>query len=78
MTSHELAKLLLTLPDLDIATHANNHTCYWSENIRVALMNLYGNRKRILIGNMSKKNLNKPNWYITEMLDGKSDLSDEW
>lgn len=26
MTSHELAKLLLTLPDLPVATHANNHT----------------------------------------------------
>ncbi len=26
MTSHELARLLLTMPDLPVATHAHGHT----------------------------------------------------
>lgn len=73
MTSHELARILLAEPDLPVATHASNHEAW--EPMRVAVMHHYtGNH--IIIGNMSKKNLNRPNWYITRMITG--DLPEEW
>ncbi len=63
MTSHELARLLLTGPDLPVATHANNHT-YNSEDhsdshgklkVDVYVSN-YGT-KSVCIGNQYKKDL---------------------
>jgi len=81
MNSHELAKLLLTLPDLPVATHANNHT-YKSGNdvnshgqLKVGLLETYGGQ-HIVIGNMSRMNINKPNWFISSMLHGEA--PQEW
>lgn len=81
MKSHELARLLLTLPDLPVATHAHNHT-YSSgaqENshgpLKVGLLAHYSG-KHIVIGDISKRNINAPNWRITEMYHG--DAPEEW
>lgn len=76
MTAHELAAILLAGPDLPVATHADNHTSI-GDRCRVALAHTY-NGDHILIGNADKKNINRPNWYIVEMLDGGPDLPDEW
>jgi hypothetical protein len=68
MNTHELARLLLTLPDLPVATHANNHT-YASKSdsgsVLVGLLHHYCG-DHIIIGNPSKKDLNHPNYYITD------------
>ena len=81
MNSHDLAKLLLTLPDLPIATHANNHT-YASGGdtrshgpLKVGLLKHYSG-EHIVLGNISKRNLNAPNWYVTQMFHG--DAPEEW
>lgn len=77
MTSHELAKILLLNKDMPVVTHANNHTCADDEKyIKVGILKLYSKEEKIVIGNMSKKNLNKPNWYITKMLT--EDIPEEW
>lgn len=74
MTSHQLARILLSEPDLPVATHADNNTAHRDE-IRVGILH-QNDGDRIVIGNMSKKNLNRPNWYITRMITG--DLPEEW
>ena len=81
MTSHELARMLLTLPDIPIATHANNHT-YMSGiervshgALKVGRLHTYGG-DHLVIGNISKRNINKPNWYVVEMYVG--DATEEW
>lgn len=73
MTSHDLARLLLTLPDLHVALHVHGHT-YMSElndrthgPVRVARLETYGS-PHVVIGNMGKKAINPPNWYISEWL----------
>ncbi len=79
MTSHELARLLLALPDLPVATHAHGHT-YMSGSIGVGLVKIGRMRTPIgdhlVLGNITKRNINPPNWYITEMLHG--DAPEEW
>lgn len=81
MTSHELARLLLTMQDLPVATHADNHT-YMSGlghqshgPLKIGRLHTYSG-DHIVIGNISKRNINKPNWYVVEMLHG--DAPDEW
>ena len=81
MTSHELAEQLLEQPDLPVATHANNHT-YLSATARnshgalkIGILESYGG-KHIVIGNMSKRNINHPNWYVSDMIVG--DVPEEW
>lgn len=81
MTSHELARLLLTFPDLPVATHANNHT-YMSEldknshgPLKIGLLETYGGQ-HIIVGNISKRNINSLNWHISEMLHGEA--PEEW
>lgn len=72
MTSHELAKFLLGLPELPIATHANDHS-YFSQNlaspIKIALAHSYMG-DCIMIGNMLKMNLNSPNYFLKKVLYG--------
>lgn len=77
MSSHALAGLLLTLPDLPVATHANNHT-YMSKNdershgkLGVGLLETYGG-PHIIIGNPWKRDINGPNWHISEMYLGEA------
>lgn len=81
MKSHDLAKLLLTLPNLPVATHAHNHT-YSSHGdagshgkLKVGLLKHYSG-DHIVIGDISKLNINKPNWYVTEMFHGNA--PEEW
>lgn len=78
MKSHELAKILLDLPDMPIATHANNHT-YKSDidhvshgSLLIAKLKTYGG-DHLVIGNCSSPDMNKPNWYITEYYHNPSD-----
>jgi len=75
MTTHELARLLLSLPDLPVATYANHHV-YMSGldqrshgPLKVGLLETYGGQ-HIVIGNIPRMNLNPPNWYISKMLHG--------
>lgn len=78
MNSHDLARLLLTLPDLPVATHANNHTYLDrldGRELGVGLLYTYGG-DHIIVGNISKRNINKPNWYVKEMYYG--DAPSEW
>lgn len=81
MTSHELAKVLLANPDLPVATHAKNHTYIDSvdktkfSSLKVGLLESYGGQ-HIIIGDMSKLNINKPNWYISRMIVGEA--PEEW
>jgi len=75
MTSHELARVLLSNPDLPVATHAHNHT-YMSGiharthgALKVGILETYGGQ-HVVIGDISKKNINPPNWYVSEMIVG--------
>lgn len=79
MKSHELARLLLTLPDLPIATHANNHTFMSCgshgrpADVRVGVLSLGGDREHIVVGNFHSCDINAPNWYVSELLFGAAD-----
>jgi len=82
MTSHELAKILLAAPDLPVATHALNRT-YMSAvdsiccgDLKVGILQTYGG-EHIVIGNIGKKNINPPNWYVSSIIHG-NDTPDEW
>lgn len=89
MNSHDLARILLAAPDLPIATHANNHTHesgdvhpFWAElgkpapeSIRVGILQ-HQSGQHILIGNFSRKRINYPNEYVTEMISG--DVPEDW
>lgn len=81
MRSHELAHLLLTLPDLPVATHAHNHTYSGGGDagshgpLKVGLLKHYSG-EHIVIGNISRRNINAPNWCVTEMFYG--DAPAEW
>jgi hypothetical protein len=79
MTAHELAKVLLDNPDLPIATHADNYT-YMSGmesagSFKVGVLHTYGG-DHIVIGNISKRNINGANWHVTSMIIG--DVPEEW
>lgn len=64
-------------PDLPIATHANGHTCEvghaWSSlqtiDLRVALLS-NGRTRHVVIGNLRSRDVNGPNGFIEEELDG--------
>lgn len=80
--SHDLARLLLSLPDLPIAVHANDRT-YMSHvdacshgPLKVGRLENYAERPCIVIGDISKRNINKPNWWVSEMYLG--DAPEEW
>jgi hypothetical protein len=81
MTAHELAHHLLAGPDLPVALHANNHTYMAGIDrmthgpLKIGLLHTYGG-DHVVIGNISKKNINGPNWFVREMLIG--DAPDEW
>lgn len=81
MLSHELAEILLKNDNLPIATHANNHSyCSKGDEVshgkcKVGILKHY-NGLHIIVGNISKRNLNKPNWYIIDMIKG--DAPEEW
>jgi hypothetical protein len=81
MNSHELARLLLTLPDLPVATHALGR-CYFSGSddrshgpLKIGLAHHYAG-DCLLIGDISRKQINPPNWYVKDMLIGEA--PDQW
>lgn len=82
MTSRELARILLNHTEMPVATHANNHTYMSSVDaqshgpLKVGILKVAGDIDHIIIGNISKKNINKPNWYVTQMINGEA--SEEW
>jgi hypothetical protein len=57
MTAHELAAILLSVPDLPVVAHANNHTSSASDRVRVGRLN----RDRIIVGNFLRDDINAPN-----------------
>jgi hypothetical protein len=75
MKVRELIELLQKCdPDLPIATHAHNHT-YMSGidefshgPLRVILLHTYGG-DHVCLGDVSKMQINKPNWYGKKVLD---------
>lgn len=75
MNSHDLAHLLLSLPNLPVATQALNHT-YMSEYDRaehgpLKVGRLYTSKgDHLIIGNINKKRINPPSWYVLEMYLG--------
>lgn len=68
MKSHTLAKLLLTLPNLPVTTHAMGHDTLPSNKYHVGLMTSYEGQS-IHIGNFSKDDLdlNPPNWSLDKV-----------
>lgn len=86
----ELIEILKTCdPEAHVATHANNHTYYHRDPpdyypydpLRVCELSIgYVGRQehQVVIGNVSKRNVNKPNWYVTKEFDGGKRLPDEW
>lgn len=74
-SSHDLARLLLSVPDMPVSTHANNHTSA-GESFKVGLMQSRHGQS-ILIGNFSRKHINHPNEYVTEVLSGEN-VPDNW
>lgn len=85
MNSHELARRLLELPDLPIATEAMNHV-YCSGKDReshgkllIATLETYAGR-HILIGHPHKRLLNEPNWWISDVHGGEKlpDVGSHW
>ena len=78
-TVGELVSILLKCDqNLPVATEAMGHVYASREDrfshglLRVCLLNHYSGL-HVLIGNPSHKNINKPNWYITEDLTPESD-----
>lgn len=72
--SHELARLLLELPDLPVATHALNNT--WADgertdSMRVGLLSHYAG-DHIIVGDISRMNLNSPNYFVSKMFHGEA------
>jgi len=65
------------MPGLPVATHANNHSFMSRTDgyVKVALLEHYAG-EHIIIGNMSRRALNPPNWRIKEMLHG--DAPENW
>jgi len=73
VTSHELARLLLTLPDLPVATSAHGHV--YSEEmhrsshgpLEFGRLHTYAG-EHLVVGNMVEYIRNKPNYYTTDIL----------
>lgn len=77
MNSHDLARILLSKPNLPIATHANNHTYESGENrdshgpLNVALAEGCNGNKYMLIGNFNKERFDCHNERVVEEYDVK-------
>jgi len=79
MNSHELASMLLLLPDLPVATEACNQV-YMSAlgghgPLKLSRLCTYGG-DHLLIGDTSRRGLNYPNWYVTEVFHGN--VPNQW
>lgn len=81
MKSHDLARLLLSYPDLPMASYANGHTYMSAKDsdshgpMRVGTLETSAGQ-HIVIGNLSKRMINPPNWWISEALG--CELADTW
>ena len=77
-SSHELAKLLLAMPDMPIAIHAHNHTFISNSEkhgFKIGRLETeYGTH--IVIGNITRLNIDRPRMWISEMYLG--DVPKEW
>ena len=73
MSSHELARLLLSLEDLPVATHAYDYTFNSGDgrtpSINVGRLEHYAGA-HIIIGNFRRRSINAPNWYVSEVFLG--------
>lgn len=79
MLSHDLARILLANPNLPIATHANNHTYSSNDNkVSKCKVGIYAecSGEHIIVGNVSKRNINGSNGHITSMIYGEA--PEEW
>lgn len=79
MRSHDLARFLLALPDLPVATHACNHSDFALEHdptrMRVTLCRHY-TEPHVMIGYVTRRKLNFPNYWITDSLGAP--LANDW
>lgn len=84
MTVGELREILAGLdPELPVGTHANNSDYFSGADerahgpLRVVRCRHYAG-PHVLIGNVSKRNLNGPNWQVVAELDNGPELPEEW
>lgn len=76
MNSHDLARLLLSLPDLPIATYAHGYV-YASVGDRTSHGTLKVGRlhhyagDHLVLGDMYRRDINYPNWYMTDLYHGE-------
>jgi hypothetical protein len=83
VNSHELAKILLAGPDLPVATHAMDSDYLSSLKahghshgpLKVGMLESYAGQ-HVVIGDISRRNLNDENWRISSMSAG--DAPEEW
>lgn len=67
MNSHELARILLSQPDMPVVAHANNHTSDASR-IDVGILKSTSFRPRIVIGNFTPWYINCSNYWVDKSL----------
>lgn len=73
MTSHELARRLLALPDMPVATYANGHTYSSLADapthgpLTIGRLIHYSGVDHLVLGNFAgQPDINRPNWYVVE------------
>lgn len=78
MNVRELIEILQRCdPEMEVATHALNHTQIDRGRARVVLMSTYDG-PRVGIGDFSKRDINAPNWFVIREVDGGSVIPDHW
>lgn len=70
-------------PKMLVATHANNHEYIVGKDertlgrLRVGLLRS-SEGPHVIIGNISRRALNPPNWYVEHELDGGGEIPHDW
>jgi hypothetical protein len=78
MTVEQLMAILATVdPNLEIATHAHNHTCHHPYQMRVVLLHTYAG-PCLAIGDFGRKHVNYPNEYVTQEVDGGPEIPENY
>ncbi len=83
-TVNDLIEVLkMCNPEMLVATHANNQTYMVGSDeethgrLRVGLLQC-SDGPHVVIGNVSRKALNLPNWHVERELDGGGEIPDDW
>ena len=73
MNAHELARILLTGPDLPVQTFANGHATAIFDTMKVGVLSLGDRQSRIVIGNFEYREMSAGT--VSEMLAGDAPLN---